>query len=378
MSEQFQGFDQSNTTAVPDVFFDELLPLLNGAQLKVMLYIIRRTLGFKKNTDAISYDQFQNGITTHDGKVLDKGCGVKDRTTLSKALAHLEKMNCIESNKSKNAKNVNEITVYTIKFRSQVVVETDRGSREIIPPVVGKSYQGSMKTPQGVVGKSYPQLNSNTINSETKESVVAQALQKPEPTPTPQSENDNHSQLSTNQTSTVDNSPSKSYSQNKTTPRQQVENALSSMLSLPDDIGMEEITPAEPLPQEKLTPPMRPVVKEPVRPAPAQPVAETDKHSDGARAIRRMYDTANNCITGHPGWEWEKMEEMARDLEEAGQPPTKEDMKLVYDHIKPSGKYTICYVWENWGLLPTLKKTGASTKPKRFDADALAKRSVWA
>ena len=153
----FEGFEQANTTAVPDVLFDELLVLLNGAELKVMLYIIRRTLGFKKTTDTISFNQFLRGITTKEGRVLDRGCGIKDRTTLSKALARLERLNCIESTKGKNAKEVNEITAYSIKFRSQIVGKAYQGSREIIPPVVGKAYQGSREIPQGVVGKSYPQ-----------------------------------------------------------------------------------------------------------------------------------------------------------------------------------------------------------------------------
>ena len=49
--DRFEGFYMPNTTAVPDNFFDVLMPTLSEAQLKVVLYIMRRTFGFKKNSD---------------------------------------------------------------------------------------------------------------------------------------------------------------------------------------------------------------------------------------------------------------------------------------------------------------------------------------
>jgi len=174
----FNGFEPANTTAVPDAFFDELLPLLNGAELKAMLYIIRRTLGFKKTTDTISFNQFLHGITTKNDKVLDKGCGVKDRTTLSKALARLEALNCITTTKSKNDKKENEVTAYSIKFRSQGVVgKSYHPSRENRLPLVGKTDYRSREIPQGVVGKSYPQ---ETVIQET----VIQETERERETPT--------------------------------------------------------------------------------------------------------------------------------------------------------------------------------------------------
>ena len=50
----FQGFRSPRYTQVPDEVFDELMPRLSGAELKVLLYIIRRTFGFKKERDNIS------------------------------------------------------------------------------------------------------------------------------------------------------------------------------------------------------------------------------------------------------------------------------------------------------------------------------------
>ena len=51
---KFPGFVFPTTTPVPDQLFDELLHRLSGAELKVLLYIVRRTFGFKKQSDDIS------------------------------------------------------------------------------------------------------------------------------------------------------------------------------------------------------------------------------------------------------------------------------------------------------------------------------------
>lgn len=151
----FEGFEPANTTPVPDVLFDELMADLSNAELRVLLYIIRRTYGFKKVADAISFNQFMEGITTKDGRVLDKGCGVKNRTTLSKALTSLEERKCISSSKGKDPLGDNMTTVYSIKFRAKEA--QTGGSIKTVPPVVSKSYQGGNGNGLPVVSKSYPQ-----------------------------------------------------------------------------------------------------------------------------------------------------------------------------------------------------------------------------
>ena len=72
----FHGFANPNTTAVPDDFFDFLAPRLREGELRVVLYMIRRTYGFKKDQDDISLSQLMHGITTRDGRVLDLGTGL--------------------------------------------------------------------------------------------------------------------------------------------------------------------------------------------------------------------------------------------------------------------------------------------------------------
>jgi hypothetical protein len=53
----FLGFQFPTTTPVPDEVFDVLMPQLSGAELKVLMYICRRTFGFKKESDSISLHQ---------------------------------------------------------------------------------------------------------------------------------------------------------------------------------------------------------------------------------------------------------------------------------------------------------------------------------
>ena len=91
----FEGFSSPNFTSVPDEFFDEVAPRLSGSEVKVALYIIRRTYGFKKSDDDISLSQMQNGITRRDGTRLDIGAGVSKPSLLT-ALKSLEEKGIIQ------------------------------------------------------------------------------------------------------------------------------------------------------------------------------------------------------------------------------------------------------------------------------------------
>jgi phage replication O-like protein O len=48
-----------NTCQVPNVLLDEVMPHLPGSALKVLLAIVRKTYGFQKNSDRISYRTLQ-------------------------------------------------------------------------------------------------------------------------------------------------------------------------------------------------------------------------------------------------------------------------------------------------------------------------------
>ncbi len=183
---QFPGFRRPNYTPVPDELFDVLLPDLRGAELKVLLYIVRRTFGFKKERDAISFNQFLRGVHSRDGQTLDGGCGVRDRTTLARALRTLEQMGAISAERSTDNRGESETTIYSLRFAGpgngavaawgqerEVVGKAYHGSRVIPPEVVGKPDYGSREGILPVVGESYPQ-ETDTQQTESQETEQQQ------------------------------------------------------------------------------------------------------------------------------------------------------------------------------------------------------------
>lgn len=75
-----RGLPNPNTTPLPNCIVDDYLPYFTGAELKVILYLVRRTLGFHKTRDVISLSQICNGIVRKDGRRLDHGTGLHKST----------------------------------------------------------------------------------------------------------------------------------------------------------------------------------------------------------------------------------------------------------------------------------------------------------
>lgn len=65
-----------NSTQIPDIILDHWMADLSGAELKVLLYVARRTYGFGKESDDISLNQMADGIKRRDGTCLDRGTGL--------------------------------------------------------------------------------------------------------------------------------------------------------------------------------------------------------------------------------------------------------------------------------------------------------------
>jgi phage replication O-like protein O len=112
---QFKGFLSPRYTQVPDELFDELMAHLSGAELKVLLYIIRRTFGFKKDTDTISLNQICKGITTKRGEVLDRGTGLSQNAVLG-ALKGLIAKQAIVSKRNTSREKGYEPTTYSLNI----------------------------------------------------------------------------------------------------------------------------------------------------------------------------------------------------------------------------------------------------------------------
>lgn len=137
--QKFEGFYVPNSTQVPDSLFDELMADLSGAELKTVLYIIRRTFGFKRQSDTISINQMLTGITKKDGKELDRGTGLS-KPALLKALRDLAKKNIIIPTRKFDERGGYMPTEYRLNILSQPPQQSgdDTPSKESLPSPLGK------------------------------------------------------------------------------------------------------------------------------------------------------------------------------------------------------------------------------------------------
>lgn len=187
---RFEGFAEPNYTQIPDVFFDEVMCHLTEAELRVALYIMRRTFGFKKRADAISFNQFIKGITTRDGRRLDHGCGIAGRTNLTRALKGLEDKGLITAIRSMSAKGDAQTTVYELRFKERgVVPQRDHPNERVVPqqdhppkPVVAaRDHPGDRRSPPVVIERD-PQVTElqpteNKTTAISTENATARLMQ---------------------------------------------------------------------------------------------------------------------------------------------------------------------------------------------------------
>lgn len=116
----FEGFDRPRYTPTPDALFDELLPDLSLVELRVLLYIIRRTFGFKKDSDTISVAQMESGITTRDGRRLDRGTGLST-AGVRKGLRALLDRGVIVAIQNTDETGASLPTTYALRFKDEGV-----------------------------------------------------------------------------------------------------------------------------------------------------------------------------------------------------------------------------------------------------------------
>jgi hypothetical protein len=72
-----------NSFQYPNYYSDELMYLLSGDEQKILLYTVRRIIGFHKDKDNISLTQYSDGITTRSGQQLDYGTGLNRPAVIS-------------------------------------------------------------------------------------------------------------------------------------------------------------------------------------------------------------------------------------------------------------------------------------------------------
>jgi phage replication O-like protein O len=154
---QFNGFLNPTTTPVPDEVFDNLMADLTGAEIKVLLYICRRTFGFKKERDNISLSQLTQGIVKKGGQVLDRGTGLA-KDSVIRALKGLEEKNIVIKTKRNSKKKGHEATTYSLNFISLSENKTRDGGK------IGQGLVRKSDTQQTVI----QQTVNNTVNGVVK------------------------------------------------------------------------------------------------------------------------------------------------------------------------------------------------------------------
>jgi len=166
----YQGIPNLNGTIVPDDIFDVLMPLCSGAEFKVLAYVVRRTFGFKKASDAISLKQMVEGITTRDGKVLDRGTGLS-KPTVATAVKGLVAKGIIEVERHRSKEKGDEPTTYRLRFEVQdpVLKNRTRGGKKI-------EHQGVKKlnTQETVIQETV----INTVNGVVKGGIEKSVMQQ--------------------------------------------------------------------------------------------------------------------------------------------------------------------------------------------------------
>ena len=101
-TKKFIGFSLPTYTQVPDELFDILLPDLTEAELKVLLYIIRRTLGSKKEWEQITI------------KEIGEKCG-KGKMSILRAIKSLKQKNYINVTEQRDDKGRNTANLYSLR-----------------------------------------------------------------------------------------------------------------------------------------------------------------------------------------------------------------------------------------------------------------------
>lgn len=114
----FDGLENLDGTIFPDALLDRVMAHLTGAEFKVLAYIVRRTIGFKRASDTISLEQICSGVKRYDGASLDAGTGLSKKTAIA-ALKGLEDKGVIIARKRMSREKGNLPTAFAIRFKDR-------------------------------------------------------------------------------------------------------------------------------------------------------------------------------------------------------------------------------------------------------------------
>ncbi len=177
---QFEGFRSPNFTTVPDELFDDLVPRLSGAEVKVLLYIVRRTFGFKKDRDNISISQMLDGIVKKNGERLDHGAGLS-KPTLCRAISTLAEKKIIIATRQFDYNGGNLATCYQLNMGGMTSTDSKAETKEKVEEEVpaGDADTLGKKMRQGGLSQNFTKgLSQNLTKPLVKKRDIQETVSK--------------------------------------------------------------------------------------------------------------------------------------------------------------------------------------------------------
>lgn len=162
------GFSAPNHTQTPNAIFDELLPLLGDAELRVVLAIVRATHGWHKARERVSISQLEErtglsrqGVINGINAALERG--IIDREEIGQGYSYGLVVNGVDQ------QLVNEVD----QKAPEVVNEVDRSGAELVNEVdrqlvnevdpLKESFKEKYLIPQPVAARGFSDLVETAI-----------------------------------------------------------------------------------------------------------------------------------------------------------------------------------------------------------------------
>jgi hypothetical protein len=142
-----------NSFQTPNDYVDNVMPHLTGEEFKVLVYAVRRILGFQKRQDRIALSQFTDGTKSKDGETLDSGTGLSNET-VKKCLANLVSFNLMirvaENDPKTNDGILWELQWDETKVNWAALEERDEKKRKIYKKKMKKARSMRHTPPNGI------------------------------------------------------------------------------------------------------------------------------------------------------------------------------------------------------------------------------------
>lgn len=111
---------------IPRQLVQSELATIGDAELRVYLYLLHRTIGYGKLSDAVFIEEISGGIKSRSGSVVDVGTGLK-RSTVKRAVKSLESSGWIEIIREHNKPSKYTVSKF-LRVQKLTVKDPSRGS----------------------------------------------------------------------------------------------------------------------------------------------------------------------------------------------------------------------------------------------------------